>query len=409
MARRIRASALETRSARLRLPISKKPIWITIGHGLGLGYRRNQGPGTWSGRQADGKGGYQTFAVAAADDYDTANGASILDFWQAQDRIRATGLGRLEAADGSRLVTVTEAVDAYERDLERRGGSTKNARRIRVHLPDTLASKTVAMLTVRDFKPWLDALVRARQKPDTINRSNVCLRAALNLAADQDERITNRRVWKTALARIPDAAVSRNVFLPEELVRAVVAAAYDISAGFGLLVELAAVTGARVSQLLRLQVRDVQAEQARVLMPSSKKGRAEKKVTHAPVPIPPAMATRLVDLTKGRPGQAPLLINRDGNAWDQDHRHSFKRAAAAAGLDTGVTIYALRHTNIARALLAGVPIRIVAATRDTGVMMIEKTYSRYIGDHSDAVARRGMLDLSEPAGANVTPMRRSPG
>src|SRR5262245_64391198 len=120
MARRVRATNLETRSARLKLPVSKKPVWITIGHGLGVGYRRNQGPGTWSGRQADGRGGYQTFAVATADDYDTANGASIMDFWQAQDRIRSTGLGSREAADGSKLMTVREAVDAYQHELDRK-------------------------------------------------------------------------------------------------------------------------------------------------------------------------------------------------------------------------------------------------------------------------------------------------
>ena len=69
--------------------------------------------------------------------------------------------------------------------------------------------------------------------------------------------------------------------------------------------------------------------------------------------------------------------------------------AKGCGLDPAeVTIYALRHSSIVRQLLAGVPVRIVAAGHDTSVVMIERTYSRYIGDHSDALARGAMLDMA---------------
>lgn len=66
------------------------------------------------------------------------------------------------------------------------------------------------------------------------------------------------------------------------------------------------------------------------------------------------------------------------------------------------TIYALRHSNVVRQLLADVPIRVVAVNHDTSVAMIERTYSRHIADHADALARRALLDLSAPA-ANVRP------
>jgi len=42
----------------------------------------------------------------------------------------------------------------------------------------------------------------------------------------------------------------------------------------------------------------------------------------------------------------------------------------------------LRHTNIVR--LAAVPMRVVAVNHDTSVAPLERTYSRYIGDHADA-------------------------
>ena len=41
------------------------------------------------------------------------------------------------------------------------------------------------------------------------------------------------------------------------------------------------------------------------------------------------------------------------------------------------------------------------------VSMIERTYSRHIGDHSDQLARGALLDTTAPAGANVVPMRAS--
>ena len=71
MARSMRARRLETRTARLKLPIRKKPDWLKIGLGVALGYRRNQGPGTWSVRVADGKSSHWIKAIATADDYDT--------------------------------------------------------------------------------------------------------------------------------------------------------------------------------------------------------------------------------------------------------------------------------------------------------------------------------------------------
>ena len=68
-----------------------------------------------------------------------------------------------------------------------------------------------------------------------------------------------------------------------------------------------------------------------------------------------------------------------------------------------VSMYALRHSSIVRQLLAGVPIRVVAVNHDTSIAMLERTYSRHIGDHSDALARVGLLDTSEP-GAEVVPL-----
>jgi hypothetical protein len=52
-----RSSALESRSARLKLPKAGKPYWVCIDRGLSLGYRRIETAGPWIVRKATGNGG----------------------------------------------------------------------------------------------------------------------------------------------------------------------------------------------------------------------------------------------------------------------------------------------------------------------------------------------------------------
>ena len=54
---------------------------------------------------------------------------------------------------------------------------------------------------------------------------------------------------------------------------------------------------------------------------------------------------------------------------------------------------------------AGVPVRVVAVNHDTSIVMIERTYSRHIGDHADAIARAALLDTAEPIAGTVPSIR----
>src|SRR6266568_1667126 len=108
MARSTRSNALEARTNRLKLAIARKPVWVRIGDGLSLGYRRNQTAGTWVARCADGRGGYSTKAIGTADDYENANGQDVLDYWQASDAARR--LGRGETGESAPILTVSDAL-----------------------------------------------------------------------------------------------------------------------------------------------------------------------------------------------------------------------------------------------------------------------------------------------------------
>jgi integrase len=360
---------------------------------------------------ADGKGGNWMKQFAIADDREEANGETVLDFWQAQERARVIARGHRDPdGDSGKPATVREAVDRYEADLKGRGGDAYNAQRVRVHLTDTLANETVALVGYNTFRKWRDGLVKKGLASSTVNRTTGALQAALELAATHDRRIANQAEWRKGLAALPDAEQSRNVIIPDDAVRRVVSAAYEESPQIGLLVEVAAVTGARVSQLARLEVGDVQGDRAdpRLMMPSARKGKGRKRIERRPVPIPANLATALKQASIDKPDEALLLTRPDGEPWrHSDHRHPFARAVTRAGLDPSVvTIYALRHSSIVRQLLANTPIRVVAVQHDTSVLMLERTYSKYIADHSDSLSRRALIDTTRPVSKNVVALKR---
>jgi integrase len=228
----------------------------------------------------------------------------------------------------------------------------------------------------------------------------------LTWAADHDERIT-RRPWKTALKALGGEEAARNVVLGDEDLRLARGQAYKDSEAFGLLFDVHYETGARSSQIVRLQAEDVQADfidphtgkrQPRLMMPTSKKGGSTKARTHTPVPITADLAQRL----RGRTGV--LLTTADGTPWSAVKLSRYF-ANAVEGVrfanPAKVTLYALRHGSITRQLLAGVPIRVVAAVHDTSVQMIERSYSAFIGDHSDDMVRKSL-----PQPAEVVPLGR---
>ena len=67
MPRRIRSADLETRTARLKLPVRKKPFAVQVGAGVHLLYRRNAKAGSWSVKARTGKGRYWTDGFAKHD------------------------------------------------------------------------------------------------------------------------------------------------------------------------------------------------------------------------------------------------------------------------------------------------------------------------------------------------------
>jgi integrase len=412
MARKVSFSALESRSARLKLKIRRRPhSGPSLARGIALMYRRNKTNGTWVLKASNGHGAYWTKAFALADDFEDADAQNVLTFYQAQDQAKKLARGD-DGNPDSAPITVDSALKAYRTDLEARGANPYNADWPRLHLTSVLLSKPVALLAAIELKKWRDGLL-GTMAPSTINRLGRCLCAALEQAAQHDKRIQNRDAWETGLAGLPNAQQVRNIIISDDKVRELIAAAYDLNSQFGLLTDTLAVTGARPSQAVRLRVEDLHDHPLRpkLMMPKSAKGggrnRSVKKTERYSVPITPQLAAKLKAAARGRLDDAPLLLQSDGRPWDKNPGQNYHRqvdnAVTAIGLDPAeVTMYCLRHSSIVRMLLRNVPIRLVATLHNTSAAMIERHYSRHITEHCiDDITRAGLLSEPTPAADNV--------
>src|ERR1700750_1453527 len=93
-----------------RLKIHPRPYsGPSLARGISLMYRRNKTNGTWVLKSSDGHGAYWTKGFALADDFENADGKSVLTFYQAQDATKKLARGENGSA-GSAPITVDSAL-----------------------------------------------------------------------------------------------------------------------------------------------------------------------------------------------------------------------------------------------------------------------------------------------------------
>ena len=205
MARSVRRAGLETRTARLKLPVARKPLFLRIGPSLSLGYRRNQVAGTWVLRIADGKGGAITRAIGTADDFTDADGATVLNFWQAQEKAQATA--RNSSGQGvPKPLTVRRAAEVYLEKLEAKNPRTaRDTRgRLNLHFLNKFGDVLVTSLTKSKLEAWLNSMAlksqdreAVRRSKDLANRVLSMVKALLNHALrDPANGITDDHAWR---------------------------------------------------------------------------------------------------------------------------------------------------------------------------------------------------------------------
>lgn len=247
------------------------------------------------------------------------------------------------------------------------------------------------------------------------------LKAALNDAARHyrkklpaDFALIIREGLKISEPRSPEA---RRQILNDEAIKRILSETrrYDHAQNWDgdlfRLILLLAATGARFSQIRRLQVSDVQIETCRIMIPTSKKGQNNKRLERIAVPVGEDVIASLLPILQGRASREPLLerwrhVQVGPAEWRREGRGAWRTASEMtrpwgaimelAGVHLqgdNLLPYALRHSSIVRGLRAGLPTRLVAALHDTSVVMIEKHYSAYVVDALNDLAARAVIKL----------------
>jgi len=377
MPRKARDPKLDTRTARLQLEVRRSAYTRLLEAGLFLLYYRNRNRGSWAVRVYDAtKGRRITSKLGLADDYQEADGLTILDFSQAQAAARVarsrllTGWRPL-AKHAINGITVEQAVSNYINWL---GTHRKSQRSIRTalmrHVPPELAKRTVESLTTEELQAWHVGIAQEparcrakkgevgkarsvqdpRARRSTANRLLAYLKAALNRAW-KDGQVQAREAWMR-VQPFEKVTAARVVYLTAEEARRLVNAA---APEFRPVVQAALYTGARYGEICRMRVEDFDPDVATVFVSESKSG----KPRHIPL-----TAEGLAFFKRQAAGKVRgelLFTKPGGRPWGNSHQTKpMSEALAAAKLPAAITFHALRHTYASHLVSRGVSMKIVA-------------------------------------------------
>jgi integrase len=406
MPRTVREKRLDSPAARAKLKHSGKPYWRAIDTGLHLGYRKGLNGGRWVLRRYLGAGQYEVATVAIADDHSPADGASILDFFQAQRKARE--VAAQAKAPEKTAFTVAAALAAYFERLAHEGSrSLADAkRRARFHILPGLGDILVADLTRDIISKWLTGMAgkgadghssqdAIRANRASANRVLTILRAALNQAF-RDGKAASDIPWRTVKPFHGVDAPRLRYFTKDEVTRLINAAQGD----FRDLVKAALFTGCRYSELGRLRAGDFNPESGTVFVGQSKSGKARRVV------LADEGRRFFETLTAGRPGGALMLSHADGSGWGASHQiRPMAEACRGARIEPAAGFHILRHTNASHLVMSGVPLNVVAHNLGhADTRMTERHYSHLAPSYIAETIRKFAPEYGTGEVTNIVPI-----
>jgi integrase len=396
MARTVSDAKIGTREARSKLPARRKPYWRSVQQGLAIGYRKPRGrrgkpagAGAWIMRAWAG-GAYREKAFAVADDFATADGTVVLSFAQAQAKVLELAARGHESSSG--LLTVAVALELHFAHLEGQGKAIGGNQRhhASAHIVPALGDALVAELTTKQLQHWLHDLARQDLRVRTLSGKKQRYRAfdKDDAAAVRRRRCSANRVWNTLRAALnhdwAEGLVSSDMAwrrvkpfwnVDSARVRFLSIAESQrlingADAEFRPLVIAALQTGCRYQELARLKVGDLNPDAGTLAIWQSKSGKPRHVV------LTDEGTNFFRQQCAGRNGGELLLPRADGTAWGRSHQQLKMLAACKrAKIEPVVGIHALRHTWASLAVMAGMPLMIIAKNLGhSSTRMIEKHY-----------------------------------
>lgn len=391
MARKVRNNELETRTGRLKLPIAKKPVFVRIGPGLALGYRRNKTAGAWVLKIADGRGGRSITNIGYADDFDDADGEDFVTFWQAQERAKQVAR---KGKDKAVPLTVKAAADTYLEWLAAKNPTTASDTRGRLekHFLPKFGSKLVSSLTKTSLDSWLASIVRKDEDPerirkskDSANRVLSMVKALLNHAIkDPSNGLADDSAWRHVKPFHGVARPREIRFTDEELKRLIESAPDDSMRN---LIKGGILTGARYGELINARVGDFDPKTLTLKINFS-------KTKNRNIILQSGAVKFFQELTNGSKKEDYLFTQENGEKWKRsDQTRRFKGAAKAAELTPDACFYALRHTYVSQSIEGEVPLNLIADNCGTSVRMIEKNYAKVLAERQRHFIEKGAPTL----------------
>ncbi|MGE3745162.1 MAG: tyrosine-type recombinase/integrase [Sphingomonadaceae bacterium] len=375
MARVVHDAKLAKREQRLRLEARKKPYWLTLNEGEHLGYYRGARVAKWVARyrRPGASGNYQETTLAEADDHADADGMVILNFRQAQETARQWFAGaERNGGRAAGVYTVAAAVDDYMATFQ--GKDVVNTKsRIETFIRPELGHLDVTRLTTQRINEWLAAVANAparlrtgrgneqnlrvtadsedarRRRRSSANRILTVLKAALNLAY-RNGKVAADDAWRR-VRPFPNADAARLRYLSDDEARRLV---NGCDPAFRPLVQAALLTGARYSELIRLEARDFDRQSQTVWLRETKSGRSRAVYLEA------EGLWLFEQVTAGKSACDPILLRADGKKWQASQQSRPLAQACAAGKVDRCSFHDLRRTYGARLALSGAPMSVIA-------------------------------------------------
>jgi integrase len=416
MARLARDSKIDTREARIKLPVNHEPYWRLIDKGFYLGYRKGkQGKaGTWIVRKLfDGK--YRKSSLGIADDYGDDNGVDILTFGNAQRIARdwADKESRKQAGIHEGPYSVKDAINDYLNWFQVHRKSYDRVKSVcDNHILPKFGDKEVETLQTRQIRTWHEDLTKKppmlktglgkkrnyREKFDprarkvTANRALTILKAALNRAW-QDGMVPSDDAWRKVkpFRGVEDPKIT---FLNEKECKRLVNTCQD---DFRQLVQGALYTGCRYGELVKMKCADFNTKAGIVSVYDTKSGRTR----HIPVT---AVGKAFFKRQKvGRKGTEWMFRRDDGDPWGRSHQiRLMKKASERAKIDPPATFHTLRHTYGSALAQNAVPLQVIAeALGHADTRITSKHYAHLMPSYVADTIRANLPDFGKYKGDNV--------
>jgi integrase len=163
-------------------------------------------------------------------------------------------------------------------------------------------------------------------------------------------------------------------------------------------------TGCRYGELCRLRVADFNPDSGTLAIQQSKSGRSRHVV------LTDEGAAFFRQLVADRASDDLILRRADGRAWRKANQDRFMAAACARAKIEPIGIHGLRHTWASLAVMAGVPLMVVAKNlghADTS--MVEKFYGHLAPSYIADAIRAGAPRFGFKPSSTVTPLQKRGG